>query len=49
MITPNGVKLNNEKVKAVQEYQQPKLAQEIKAFLGLVVISIGTTSETWEC
>ena len=35
-ITPSGVKPNNEKVKAVQEYPQPKSAQEIKAFLGLV-------------
>ena len=35
-ITPSGVKPNDAKVKAVQEYPQPKSAQDIKAFLGLV-------------
>ena len=35
-ITPSGVKPNDAKGKAVQEYPQPKSAQDIKAFLGLV-------------
>ena len=35
-LTSNGVKPNNAKVKAVQEFPQPKSAQEVKGFLGLV-------------
>ena len=35
-LTPGGVKPNNAKVKAVQEFPQPKSAQGIKSFLGLV-------------
>jgi len=35
-LTPSGVKPNNAKVKTVQEFPQPKSAQKIKSFLGLV-------------
>ena len=35
-LTSNGVKPNNAKVKAVQEFPQPNSAQEVKGFLGLV-------------
>jgi len=36
ILTPNGVKPNNRKVKTVQEFPQLKSAQEVKGFLGLV-------------
>lgn len=35
-MTSNGVKPNNAKVQAVQEFPQPKSAQEVKGFLALV-------------
>ena len=35
-LTPNGVKPNDAKVKAVQEFPQLKSAKDIKSFLGLV-------------
>ena len=34
-LTPNGVKPNDTKVKAVQEFPQLKSAQDIQSFLGL--------------
>lgn len=36
VITPNGIKPNPSKIKAVQDYPLPKSTKEIKAFLGLV-------------
>lgn len=36
IITPEGIKPNPSKIKAVQEYPLPKTTKEIKAFLGLV-------------
>ena len=35
-LTPVGVKPNNAKVKAIQEFPQPNSAQGIESFLGLV-------------
>jgi len=35
-LTPNGVKPNDTKVKAVQEFPQLKSAKDIKSFLGLI-------------
>jgi len=36
MLSPDGVKLNDNKVKAVKEFQQPSSCKEVKSFLGLV-------------
>lgn len=36
IITPQGVKPNPAKIKAVQEYPLPKTVKEIKSFLGLI-------------
>lgn len=36
IITPEGIKPNPSKIKAVQEYPLPKTVKEIKSFLGLV-------------
>lgn len=36
IITPNGIKPNPEKIKAIQAYPLPKSVKEIRAFLGLI-------------
>lgn len=36
VITPEGIKPNPSKIRAIQEYPLPKTTKEIKAFLGLV-------------
>ena len=36
VITPEGIKPNPDKIKAIQNYPMPSTAKEIKSFLGLV-------------
>lgn len=39
IITPQGVKPNPEKIRAVKEFPIPKTSKEIKSFIGLVSYS----------